>query len=295
MTVKTGFIGIGAMGDPMARMLIAAGIPLVVHDIDLDKCRRLADLGAEIAASPAAVARAAKRILCMVDTTAQVRAVMTGASGVMETARAGHQIACMSTIAPAEIRALHEELADSGVSFIDAPVSGGVERARAGTLAVFIGGDAAAQAPFQDAFEAMCDHLFTTGEVGCGMALKLVNNMLVQVNSVAVAEAMMLGTRAGLDPQLIHDAIKVSTGYSVAFEMRVPRMIARNFAPGGRMDISYKDQELETAFAKKLGVPMLLAAVTQQVYQIARNMGLSGEDASALIKVYEQLGGAQQT
>ena len=290
MTIKTGFIGVGAMGGAMAHRLIDAGIALVVHDIDLEKCRRLADQGAEIAASPAAVARAAGRILCMVDTTDQVRAVMTGASGVMEAAREGHHIACMSTIAPGAIRALHDELARSGVSFIDAPVSGGVERARAGTLAVFIGGDAAAQAPFQDAFEAMCAHLFATGEVGRGMALKLVNNMLVQVNSVAVAEAMTLGIRAGLDPQMIHDAIKVSTGYSVAFEMRVPRMIARDFAPGGRLDISYKDQELETAFAKQLGVPMLLAAVTQQVYQIARNMGLSGEDAAALIKVYERLG-----
>ena len=292
MVVKTGFIGVGAMGSPMARNLLAAGIPLVVYDIDEAKCRRLEKQGAQVASSPAAVARDATRILCMVDTTAQVRAVMKGPSGVMETAPAGHYIACMSTIAPREIQDLHDELARSGVIFFDAPVSGGIERAIAGTLAMFTGGDASAQAVFRDAFDCMCDHVFKPGKVGQGMALKLVNNMLVQINSVAVAEAMSLGTRAGLDPQMIYDAVKVSTGYSVAFEMRAPRMVARNFVPGGPLEISCKDQELETAFAKQLGVPLLLAAVTQQVYQIARNMGLSKEDAAALIKVYEHLGGS---
>ena len=291
MAVKTGFIGLGAMGGPMAGNLLAAGIPLVVYDIDPEKCRRLGERGAQVAASAAGVARDATRILCMVDTSAQVRAVMTGPAGVMETARAGHRIACMSTIAPRVINDLHDELGRAGVMFIDAPVSGGAERAIAGTLAIFVGGDADAHAAFRDAFESMGDHVFAFGAVGQGMAMKLVNNMLVQVNSVAVAEAMSLGIRAGLDPQMIYDAVKVSTGYSVAFEMRAPRMIARNFTPGGIMDISYKDQELETAFAKQLGVPLFLAAVTQQIYQVGRNMGLSKEDASALIKVYEQLSG----
>lgn len=289
--ITTGFIGIGAMGAPMARNLAAAGIPLVIYDVDREKCRELAGLGAQVADSPAAVARAAPRILCMVSTTEQVRAVMIGASGVMETARAGHRVACMGTIAPSEIHALHDVVGKSGVEFIDAPVSGGVERAVAGSLAVFIGGDATARAAFSDAFAAMCDHEFLTGAVGRGMALKLVNNMLVQINSVAVAEGMFMGMRAGLDAQMIYDAIKVSTGYSVAFEMRAPRMIARNFKPGGAIDISRKDQELETALAKQLGAPVLLAALTQQMYEIAHNIGLSKEDASALIKVYEHLGG----
>ena len=292
MAVKTGFIGLGAMGAPMARNLLKAGIPLVVYDIAPERCRPLQDAGAQAVTCAAAVAREATRIICMVETTAQVRAVMTGSEGVMEAAGVGHRIVCMSTISPKEIVDLHHELGSAGVSFTDAPVSGGVERAIAGTLSIFASGDAAVLEAFRDVFASMGSNVFSMGKAGQGMAMKLVNNMLVQVNTVAVAEAMSLGIKAGLDPQMIYDVIKVSTGYSVAFEMRVPRMIAGNFAPGGIMEISYKDQELETTFAKQLGAPMFLAPLTQQIYQIARNLGLAKEDASAIIKVYEQLGGS---
>jgi len=124
--------------------------------------------------------------------------------------------------------------------------------------------------------------------------MKLVNNMLVQVNTVAVAEALVMGMKAGLDPRMIYEVVRVSTGTSQAFESRVPRMLARDFSPGGTVDISFKDQELETAFAKSLGVPVLLANVTQQVYQMARAAGLGKEDGSAVLKVLEQLAGLKR-
>jgi len=110
---------------------------------------------------------------------------------------------------------------------------------------------------------------------------------------VAVAEALVLGVKAGLDPQTIYDVVRASTGTSVAFESRVPKMLARDFTPGGTIDISFKDQELETAFAKQLGVPILLANVSQQVYQMARAAGFNKEDGSALIKVLERLAGVK--
>jgi 3-hydroxyisobutyrate dehydrogenase len=112
-----------------------------------------------------------------------------------------------------------------------------------------------------------------------------------QVNTVAVAEAIVMGVKAGLDPQTIYDVVRVSTGASYAFENRVPRMLARDFAPGGTIDISFTDQELETAFAKRLGVPVLLANVTQQVYQMARAAGFNKEDGSAALKIFERLAG----
>jgi 3-hydroxyisobutyrate dehydrogenase len=129
------------------------------------------------------------------------------------------------------------------------------------------------------------------GGPGQGLAMKLVNNMLVQVNTVAVAEALVLGVKAGLDPRTIYDVVRVSTGTSYAFEQRVPKIIARDFAPGGTMDIYFKDQELETAFAKQLGVPILLANVSQQVYQMARAAGLNKQDGSAIVRVLERLAG----
>ena len=133
--------------------------------------------------------------------------------------------------------------------------------------------------------------IFHVGGLGQGLAMKLVNNMLVQVNMVAVAEALVMGVKAGLDPQTIYDVVRVSTGTSYAFEHGAPKMLARDFSPGGSVDIYFKDQELETAFAKQLGVPLLLANLTQQVYQMARAAGLNKQDGSAILQVLERLAG----
>jgi 3-hydroxyisobutyrate dehydrogenase len=137
----------------------------------------------------------------------------------------------------------------------------------------------------------MGKNVFHVGGLGHGLAMKLINNMLGQIATVAIAEALVFGKKAGLDRQKIYEVVRVSTGSSVQFENRVPRMLARNFVPGGTIDISYKDQELETTFAKQLGVPLLLANVTQQVYQMARAAGLNKEDGSSIIKVFERMAG----
>jgi 3-hydroxyisobutyrate dehydrogenase len=174
---------------------------------------------------------------------------------------------------------------------VDAPVSGGTERAASGELSIICGGAVETVKACDDLFRAMGRNVFHMGGLGQGLAMKLVNNMLVQVNTVAVAEALVLGVKAGLDPQAVYDVIRVSTGTSFAFETRVPRILQRDFTPGGTVDISFKDQELETQFAKQLGVPVLLANVTQQVYQMARAAGFNKEDGSAVVKVLERLAG----
>lgn len=284
-----GFIGLGAMGEPMARNLIKAGVPLVVCDLDPIKCQLFENLGARVAQSPAEVARHATTIVCLVETTAQVRSVITGSDGIMNAASAGHNVACMSTISPMEIQRLAEELESRGVGFVDAPISGGTEGAAAGTLTIFAAGSQKALSAFEYVFSIVSGNVFKLGDAGQGSAAKLINNMLFQVNTVAVAEAMRLGAAAGIAPQMLYDMVKVSTGYSVAFEMRAPRMIARNFEPGGKIDISYKDQDLQISLAKELRVPILLATVTQQVYQMGRTLGYGREDGSAVIKVYEAM------
>ena len=174
---------------------------------------------------------------------------------------------------------------------IDAPVSGGTGRAQSGELSVIAGGAREVFEKCEDLFIAMGSQSFHVGPLGSGLAMKLVNNMLVQVNTVAVAEALVLGVKAGLDPETIYEVVRVSTGASAAWELRVPRILKGDFEPGGTIDISYKDQELETAFAKRLGVPVLLANVTQQVYQMARAQGLNKQDGSAIVKVFEKLAG----
>ena len=291
MPGKVGFIGLGNMGGPMALNLVKAGFALVVHDIDAAKVARLTARGASNADSAEAVAAAVERTICIVETTAQVEEVVAGERGIIRGAAPGHIVVCMSTIDPLVAQRLGAQLAERGIAMLDAPVSGGTERATTGELSIIAGGAKQTFAACEDVFRAMGKNLFHVGTLGQGLAMKLVNNMLVQVNTVAVAEALVLGVKAGLDPQTIYDVVRVSTGTSYAFEGRVPKMIARDFSPGGTVDISFKDQELETQYAKQLGVPVFLANVSQQVYQMARAAGLNKEDGSAIVKVLERLAG----
>ncbi|HEX7217027.1 MAG TPA: NAD(P)-dependent oxidoreductase, partial [Methylomirabilota bacterium] len=264
MPGTVGFIGLGAMGGPMAQNLVKHGFSLVVHDVDPAKTERWRARGATVVGSAAEVAARVERTISMVETTAQAEAVIAGEQGIVHTARSGHVVVSMSTIDPIAARRLADRLASHGIAMLDAPVSGGTERAASGGLSIIVGGAPETVAACQDLFRAMGANVFHMGGWGQGLAMKLINNMLIHVNTVAVAEALVLGVKAGLDPQAIYDVVRVSTGNSYAFEMRVPRMLKRDFAPGGTVDISFKDQELETAFAKQLGVPVLLANVTQQ-------------------------------
>ena len=293
MADAVGFIGLGNMGRPMAQNLAARAVPLVVHDIDPAKVDPLRARGARVADSPEGVASMATRTICMVETTAQAEAVIAGERGIVQGARPGHVVACMSTIDPFAARRLAERLAARGIAVLDAPVSGGTERAASGDLSIICGGPAEAFEACRDLFEGMGKHVFHVGGLGQGLAVKLVNNMLIQVNLVAVAEALVLGVKAGLDLRTLYDVVRVSTGNSFAWETRVPKILARDFAPGGTVDVFFKDQELETAFAKQLGVPVLLANVSQQVYQMARAAGLNKEDGSAIVKVLEGLAGVE--
>jgi 3-hydroxyisobutyrate dehydrogenase len=293
MQGAVGFIGLGNMGGPMALNLVEHGFPLVVHDVVPAKVAPLRDRGARVVGSPEEVAAAAGRTIVMVETTAQAESVIAGERGVIRSAGPGHIVICMSTIDPFAARRLGEQLAARGVAMLDAPVSGGTVRAASGELSIIAGGPVETFDACGDVFKAMGANIFHVGVLGQGLAMKLVNNMLGQVARVAIAEALIMGVKAGLDPRMIYDVVRVSTGTSHAFETGVPRILARDFTPGGTVDITFKDQELETAFAKQLGVPLLLANVTQQLYQMARAAGLNKEDGLSVIKVLEKLAGVQ--
>jgi 3-hydroxyisobutyrate dehydrogenase len=275
----------------MALNLAKQGFPLVVHDIDPAKVEPLRARGAQVADSPESVAAATDRTISMVETTAQAEAVITGEHGIIRAAKPRHIVISMSTIDPLVARRVAGALAARGVAMLDAPVSGGTERASSGELSVIVGGPADTFEACRDLFKAMGTKIFHVGGLGQGLAMKLVNNMLVQVNMVAVAEALVLGVKAGLDPKTIYEVVRVSTGTSSAFERGAARMLARDFSPAGTVDISFKDQELETAFAKQLGAPLLLANLSQQVYQMARAAGLGKQDGTAIVQVLERLAG----
>src|SRR5262245_8948656 len=209
MPGKVGFIGLGAMGGPMALNLAKAGFSLVVNDVDKSKTEPLKAKGATVAGSAEAVAAAVERTIVIVETTEQAESVIIGAHGIIRGARPGHIVACMSTIDPFAAQTIADRLAAVDIAMVDAPVSGGTGRAQSGELSVIVGGAAEVVAKCEDLFETMGSQTFHVGPLGSGLAMKLVNNMLVQVNTVAVAEALVLGVKAGLDPQTIYEVVRV--------------------------------------------------------------------------------------
>ena len=286
-----GFIGLGMMGRPMATNIMKKGHRLVAYDVAHDALDHVVGLGATAAIGPADVARQASVVISMVDTTAQAEEVIVGEDGLIENAQVGDVIVSMSTIDPVVLRAMHATLASKGVGLIDAPVSGMVKGAIAGTLKASIGGEASALEKARPVLEAMSSEIVHFGPIGQGTVMKLINNLLSQVTGVVVAEALVLGTKAGLNPTQMVQSILKSTGNSVAFEYAAPRILERNFE-GIRMDIVDKDLELQVQLAKSLKVPLFMTNLAHQIYQTARSEGLGGEDyAASIVKVYERITG----
>ena len=172
---------------------------------------------------------------------------------------------------------------------LDAPVSGGTARAKDADLTVIAGGEKEIFNKCKDIFEAVGKDAFHIGEHGQGLVMKLINNMLGITNTITLIEGLTIGAKSGIGLQTMLDVLRKSSGASAAVDLRVPRIIEGDFKPGGTVDIVYKDQELITAYAKQLGVPTLMANVSQQVYQMARTAGLNKEDSSAVVKIYENL------
>ncbi|UVH60662.1 NAD(P)-dependent oxidoreductase [Variovorax paradoxus] len=285
------FIGLGMMGGPMAENLLKKGHPLVVYDIDERKVRRFVELGAQAATGPADAARQAGILISMVDTTAQAEEVIAGPDGFVRSVQSGDVILSMSTIDLTALRRLHPRLAAMGVQLLDAPVTGMEKGAKEGTLNAYVGGDAAALERVLPVLQSMASKVTHFGAIGQGLAMKLINNMLFQVNRVLIIEGLALGAKAGLDPQQMFETISGATGNSVAFQYSAPRILKREF-DGIRMDITYKDVELQTQLAKSLGMPMFMANAALQVYQMARAQGLGDKDGVAVVQMYEQWTGA---
>jgi 3-hydroxyisobutyrate dehydrogenase-like beta-hydroxyacid dehydrogenase len=285
-----GFVGLGDMGGPMTANLLKAGHAVVVHDLLAGKVQEAVQRGARAATGPADVASQAAILISMVDTTAQAEEVITGPNGFIETARQGDVVVSMSTIDPIALQKMHAKLAAKGVGLIDAPVTGMDKGAREGTLKAYVGGEAAHLEQARPVLMGMCAEATHVGGIGQGCVMKMINNMLAQINRIVVAEAFVLGAKAGLDPKVMFELIGKTTGNSAALQIYAPRMMAHDFK-GSRMDITFKDMELQTALGKSLKVPLFMATIAQQVCQMGRASGYGSEDGCAVVKVYEQFAG----
>lgn len=288
--MRIGFIGLGVMGKRIAVNIIKNGYKLKAYDLAEDAVEELKQLGADAASSPADTAAGSDIIFTSLPNEGAVSKVITGEDGVLEGAGQGAVIVDLSSITPRVIKEIGRDAAAKKISVLDAPVSGGAVGAENGTLTVMIGGDVRVVEKIRPVLNTFCKKVYHLGELGAGDTAKLVNNLLLGVNMVAVSEALVLGVKAGLDPDVLYDLISQSSGSSYALEAKYPEFISqRNFKPGFTIDLQYKDLDLALSMSKELGIPLMVGSFAQQIFQLARSSGLGSNDISSIVKVFEKM------
>lgn len=290
-TATVGVVGLGIMGSGLAANLLAKGFEVVVHNRTASRMQPLVDAGAAPAASPADLAARCDVVIVCVSDTPDVEAVVLGPDGVAGGARPGTVVVDCSTISPAAARHIAEALAEQGVAFLDAPVSGGSEGAATGTLSIMVGGDADALALARPALEAIGRTITHVGPVGAGQTCKLVNQVLVVVTMLGVGEALLLAQAGGLDLPTTIAAVEGGAGGSWMLSHRGPQVAARDWRPGFTIDLQQKDLRLVLETADELGVPMLATSAVHQLYRTLQAAGLGGEGNHALVKALERVSG----
>lgn len=287
MALKTGVIGIGAMGMAMAKNLRRNGLPVAVRDIRPEAEREAAALGMTVCASPAALAAEAALIIIVVLNAQQIEEVLFGPGGVAGSGAQGRTVMLCSTIAPQDTVRFAQRLAQSGIAVIDAPVSGGPARAEAGTMSMMLAAPADTLARHSAVLQTMSNRRFDLGStIGDGAKAKLVNNLLAGINLVAGAEALALGMRIGLDPHQLFDVIRESSGASWIFEDRMARVLEEDFSPRAFAHILTKDVTLATAMADAAGHPTPLGDAALAVFRETLARGWGELDDAAVIKTY---------
>jgi 3-hydroxyisobutyrate dehydrogenase-like beta-hydroxyacid dehydrogenase len=292
MAERIGFVGIGAMGEPMAANLLRKGFPVttLVHRNNAP-ARTLEGLGARIAPSLGPLLAECPVVLACLPTSAEVEEVVLGAEGVLERAKRGSVFVDMGTSRPASTRMLAERLGGRGIAMLDAPITGGIRGAREGTLTIYVGGDPDAFARLRPAFEAMGRTVLRMGGTATGHVTKLLNNMLALTSMAVLAEALPLGVRAGLDPATLVQALAAGSGASAQIPGRGERILKRDFAPSFRVDLAHKDLRLAQEVAQEANLPVPVTAAALLSFTMARSLGLDGEDTTALVKVWERMAG----
>jgi 2-hydroxy-3-oxopropionate reductase len=286
---KIGFIGLGIMGKPMSRNLLKAGFQLVIYDIDRAPVEELKQAGAEVGASPMDVAAKTHVIITMLPNSPHVKAAVLGKDGVIEGAHKGSIVVDMSSITPIVSREISEALAQKGIRMLDAPVSGGEPKAIDGSLSIMVGG---AQADFDEVlpiFKAMGSSAVLTGGSGAGSVTKLANQIIVQLNIAAVSEALVMATKAGVDPELVYKAIRGGLAGSTVLDAKAPLMLDRKFDPGGRISTNLKDIANVLETSHEIGVPLPLTAVVMEILQALKADGMGNLDHGAIVRFYEKL------
>ncbi|NMB51490.1 MAG: 2-hydroxy-3-oxopropionate reductase [Bacteroidales bacterium] len=286
---KIGFIGLGIMGKPMAKNLLKAGYKLAVFDINNEVVREVAAAGANEGKSAADVAAQSDLIITMLPNSPEVEQVVLGNDGVLATAQPGTILVDMSSIAPLVSRKLSDELNAKGIVMLDAPVSGGEPKAIDGSLAIMVGGPEEAFNKVKDVLSAMGSSVKLVGDIGSGNVTKLANQIIVALNIAAMSEAMVLATKAGVDPEKVYQAIRGGLAGSTVLDAKMPLVLNGNFKPGFRIELHIKDLMNVIDTAKGIDAPVMLTQKVLEMMKSLRDEGKAKDDHGGLIQYYEKL------
>ncbi len=290
--MKIGLIGLGIMGKPMAKNLLKAGYELVVNDRNQASIDEVVAAGASYA-TQAEIGESCDVVLTMLPNSPQVKEVMLGDDGVAAHMKDGSTFIDMSSINPVASKEIAAVLEAKGIDMLDAPVSGGEPKAIDGTLSFMVGGKQEVFDKFKDLLGAMGASVVRCGDVGAGNTTKLANQIIVACNIQALAEALTLAQKAGVDPELVFQAIRGGLAGSTVMEAKAPMMIAGNDKPGFKIDLHIKDLNNALDCAHTVGSPLPMTAAVQEVMQWLHNNGCGQNDHSAIVKYYEKLTGIQ--
>ena len=287
--MKVAFIGLGIMGKPMSRNLLKAGHEVVVFDVRPEPLEELAAAGATRCPSAKAAAALGDVIITMLPDGPDVEAAVLGPEGVLDGARAGSIVVDMSSISPLVAQKVGRACLQRGVDFLDAPVSGGEPKAIDGTLAIMVGGRQEIFDQVLPLFQAMGSSATLTGPVGAGNVTKLSNQIMVACNIAAMGEALVLATKAGLDPDVVFQAVKGGLAGSTVLNAKAPMVMERNFKPGFRIRLHQKDLRNALLAAESMKVSLPLTSLVQQMLMSLMNGGRGDLDHSAIVTFIEDM------
>src|SRR5256886_9606185 len=286
---RIGFIGLGIMGKPMARNLLKAGYPLVVHSRSRPPVDEMVADGGADGKSPRGVAQQSDIIITMLPDSPDVQQVVLGRDGVLEGIRAGAVLVDMSTISPLVTQEIAQTVTAKGAQMLDAPVSGGEKGAIEATLSIMVGGPDSAFTRVRPVLETLGKNIVHIGGPGAGQVTKACNQIVVALTIQAVSEALALAAKAGVDPAKVRQALLGRFGLSRILDVHGQRMLERNFQPGFRVRLHQKDLNLALSTGKSLGVPLPATAVVQEALTALRGLERSDWDHSALVTLIEEL------
>jgi len=286
---RIGFIGLGIMGKPMAKNLLKAGHSLVVYDIVPAGADEVVAAGAARGSSPKDVAGQTEIVITMVPDGPEVEQAVLGSNGVLEGAKKGTIVVDMSSISPMVAQKVGAKCEAQGVDFLDAPVSGGEPKAIDGTLAIMVGGKQEIFDKVEPILKTMGSTVVLTGKVGAGNVTKLANQIMVACNIAAMGEALVLATKAGLDPEVVFNAVKAGLAGSTVLNVKAPMVYSRNFKPGFRVRLHQKDLRNALLAAESLKVSLPLTSAVQNILVSLMNNGKGDLDHSAIVQFIEEM------